>query len=41
MSYSIYTLLLNSSDPCTDSGIFVRGDPGHSDKKSSDNIFFF
>ena len=26
---------------CADPGIFVRGDPGQSDKKSSDNVFFF
>ena len=25
---------------CADPGIFVRGCPGQSDKKSSDNIFF-
>ena len=25
---------------CADPGIFVRGDPGQSDKKSSDNVFF-
>ena len=26
---------------CADPGIFVRGGPGQSDKKSSDNVFFF
>ena len=26
---------------CADPGIFVRGGPGQSDKKSSDNLFFF
>ena len=26
---------------CTDPGIFVRGGPGQSDKKSSDIFFFF
>ena len=26
---------------CADPGIFVRGGPGQSDKKSSDNTFFF
>ena len=25
---------------CADPGIFVRGGPGQSDKKSSDNVFF-
>ena len=26
---------------CADPGIFVRGGPGQSDKKSSDNVSFF
>ena len=26
--------------PCADPGIFVRGGPGQSDKKSSDKVFF-
>ena len=26
--------------PCADPGIFVRGGPGQSDKKSSDNVLF-
>ena len=26
---------------CTDPGIFIRGGPGQSYKKSSDNVFFF
>ena len=29
-----------SGEPCTDPGIFARGCPGQSDKKSSDNVFF-
>ena len=28
-------------DPCTDPGIFIRGGPGQSDKKSSDVFLFF
>ena len=27
--------------PCADPGIFVRGGPGQSDKKSSDVFFYF
>ena len=27
--------------PCADPGIFVRGGPGQSDKKSSDNVYLF
>ena len=30
-----------SSCSCADPGIFVRGGPGQSDKKRSDNVFFF
>ena len=33
--------LLTCSLTCADPGIFVRGGPGQSDKKSSDVFFFF
>ena len=33
------TILISTA--CTDPGIFVRGGPGQSDKKSTDNVFFF
>ena len=30
-----------SPKACLDPGIFVRGGPGQTDKKSSENVFFF